>query len=136
VKGILNPDDARRARELGADGLIVSNHGGRQLDGSIAPLRALPAVVAAVDDACPVMIDSGFRRGSDVLMALALGARAVFIGRPFNYAGAVAGQAGILHAFAIVAAEMMRNMALLGVRRPDELCASHMTRRVDAKMRT
>jgi L-lactate dehydrogenase (cytochrome) len=136
VKGILNPDDARRARELGADGLIVSNHGGRQLDGSIAPLRALPAVVAAVDDACPVMIDSGFRRGSDVLMALALGARAVFVGRPFNYAGAVAGQAGILHAFAIVAAEMMRNMALLGVRRPDELCPSHMTRRVDAKMRT
>ncbi|NIE62705.1 alpha-hydroxy acid oxidase [Burkholderia sp. Ax-1719] len=121
VKGILHPDDARRARELGADGLIVSNHGGRQLDGSIAPLRALPAVVNAVDADCPVMIDSGFRRGGDVLMALALGARAVFIGRPFNYAGAVAGDAGVLHAFAIVAAEMRRNMALLGVTRPDAL---------------
>ncbi|MBN3851856.1 alpha-hydroxy-acid oxidizing protein [Paraburkholderia sp. Ac-20340] len=121
VKGILDPDDARRARELGADGLIVSNHGGRQLDGSIAPLRALPAVVNAVDAACPVMIDSGFRRGGDVLMAIALGARAVFIGRPFNYAGAVAGQAGVLHALAIVAAEMRRNMALLGATRLDAL---------------
>ncbi|WP_322051829.1 alpha-hydroxy acid oxidase [Paraburkholderia bannensis] len=129
VKGILNPDDARRARELGADGIIVSNHGGRQLDGSIAPLRALPAVVDAVDTDCPVMIDSGFRRGGDVLMALALGARAVFIGRPFNYAGAVAGQAGLLHAFAIVAAEMRRNMALLGVTRLDELNMDNLRRR-------
>lgn len=136
MKGILNPDDARRARELGADGLIVSNHGGRQLDGSIAPLRALPAVLAAVDAECPVMIDSGFRRGGDVLMALALGARAVFIGRPFNYAGAVAEQPGILHAFAIIAAEMMRNMALLGVCRPDELGPCSVTRRVGGKMRT
>ncbi|HEV3428015.1 MAG TPA: alpha-hydroxy acid oxidase [Paraburkholderia sp.] len=131
VKGILNPADARRARELGADGLIVSNHGGRQLDGSIAPLRALPAVVDAVDADCPVMIDSGFRRGGDVLMAMALGARAVFIGRPFNYAGAVAGQAGLLHAFAIVAAEMRRNMALLGVDRPDALGAENLRRRGD-----
>ncbi|CAG9213844.1 L-lactate dehydrogenase [Paraburkholderia tropica] len=129
VKGILDADDARRARDLGVDGLIVSNHGGRQLDGSIAPLRALPRVVAAVDADCPVMIDSGFRRGGDVLMALALGARAVFIGRPFNYAGAVAGQAGVLHAFAIVAAEMRRNMALLGVTRPDEVDASRLRRR-------
>jgi L-lactate dehydrogenase (cytochrome) len=131
VKGILNSADARRARELGADGLIVSNHGGRQLDGSIAPLRALPAVVDAVDADCPVMIDSGFRRGGDVLMAMALGARAVFIGRPFNYAGAVAGQAGLLHAFAIVAAEMRRNMALLGVDRPDALGAENLRRRGD-----
>jgi L-lactate dehydrogenase (cytochrome) len=129
LKGILDPDDARRARELGVDGLIVSNHGGRQLDGSIAPLRALPRVVAAVDADCPVMIDSGFRRGGDVLMALALGARAVFIGRPFNYAGAVAGQAGLLHAFAIVAAEMRRNMALLGVTHLDDVDASRLRRR-------
>ncbi|CAM2160654.1 alpha-hydroxy acid oxidase [Paraburkholderia tropica] len=129
LKGILDPDDARRARELGVDGLIVSNHGGRQLDGSIAPLRALPRVVAAVDADCPVMIDSGFRRGGDVLMALALGARAVLIGRPFNYAGAVAGQAGLLHAFAIVAAEMRRNMALLGVTRADDVDASRLRRR-------
>lgn len=129
VKGILHADDARRARELGVDGLIVSNHGGRQLDGSIAPLRALPAVVDAVDADCPVMIDSGFRRGGDVLMALALGARAVFIGRPFNYAGAVAGQAGLLHAFAIVAAEMRRNMALLGVKRTAELGMENLRQR-------
>ncbi|CAD6531050.1 4-hydroxymandelate oxidase [Paraburkholderia hiiakae] len=84
---------------------------------------------------CPVMIDSGFRRGGDVLMAHAPGARAVFVGRPFNYAGAVAGQAGILHAFAIVAAEMMRNMAHLGVSRSGEPGVSSLARRVDGKMR-
>ncbi|WP_433695938.1 alpha-hydroxy acid oxidase [Paraburkholderia phenoliruptrix] len=115
VKGILHADDARRACELGADGVIVSNHGGRQLDGACASLRALPRVVEAVGQRCTVMVDGGFRRGNDVLIAHALGARAVFVGRPFNYAGAVAGEPGILHAIAILANEMLRNMALLGV---------------------
>src|SRR5690606_34566191 len=115
VKGILSPEDAQMARQYGADGIIVSNHGGRQLDGAIAPLRALPQVVRALGPDYPVMIDGGFRRGSDVLMALALGAKFVFVGRPFNYAGTVAGQAGITHAIGILATEMARNMALLGV---------------------
>lgn len=114
VKGILHPDDARHARDLGADALIVSNHGGRQLDSTIAALHALPGVVAAVGD-LPVMVDSGFRRGTDVLKALALGARMVFIGRPFNYAAAYAGEAGVTHAIELLAAELQRNMALLGV---------------------
>lgn len=81
IKGILHPDDARLAREHGADGIIVSNHGGRQLDGALSPLRALPGVVAAAG-VMPVMMDSGVRRGGDVLKALALGARFVFVGRP------------------------------------------------------
>ncbi|WP_321897164.1 alpha-hydroxy acid oxidase [Paraburkholderia heleia] len=121
VKGILHADDARRACQSGADGVIVSNHGGRQLDGACASLRALPDVVEAVGERCTVMVDGGFRRGNDVLIAHALGARAVFLGRSFNYAGAVAGEPGILHAIAILANEMLRNMALLGVNAPSDL---------------
>jgi len=129
VKGILSPEDAQMARQYGADGIIVSNHGGRQLDGAIAPLRALPDIVRALGPDYPVMIDGGFRRGSDVLMALALGAKFVFVGRPFNYAGTVAGQAGITHAIGILATEMARNMALLGVTSPSELGPQHLRRR-------
>ncbi|CAO1660450.1 alpha-hydroxy acid oxidase [Salinicola sp. NYA28a] len=114
VKGILHPEDAKRARDHGADGIIVSNHGGRQLDGTIAPLRALPDIVEAVGD-YPVMIDSGFRRGTDVLKALALGARFVFFGRPFNYAAAYAGEAGVEHAIRLMREEIARDMALLGI---------------------
>lgn len=114
VKGILHPEDAKRAKDYGADGIIVSNHGGRQLDGTIAPLRALPDIVEAVGD-YPVMIDSGFRRGTDVLKALALGARFVFFGRPFNYAAAYAGEAGVEHAIRLMREEIARDMALLGI---------------------
>jgi L-lactate dehydrogenase (cytochrome) len=114
VKGILHPDDARLAREHGADGLIVSNHGGRQLDGVCAALEALPAVIDAVGE-LPVMIDSGFRRGSDVLKALALGARLVFIGRPFLYAAAVGGETEVQRAAQLLKAEIHRNMAMLGI---------------------
>lgn len=120
VKGILHPEDARKARDAGVDGIIVSNHGGRQLDSTIAALRALPAVVDAVDD-IPVMVDSGFRRGTDVLKALALGAKFVFIGRPFNYAAAYAGEAGVTHAIRLMTEEVARNMALLGATRVDEV---------------
>ena len=87
VKGVLDPRDARMAVDAGADGIIVSNHGGRQLDGAVAPLRVLPRIVEACPD-MPVMMDSGMRRGSDVLKALALGARFVFVGRPFAFAAA------------------------------------------------
>lgn len=120
VKGILSADDARIARDAGADGLIVSNHGGRQLDGAVSPLQVLPEIVAACPD-LPVMLDGGVRRGSDVLKALALGARFVFVGRPFAYAAAVGGEAGVAHAIALLAHELSRDMAMLGVNSLDEI---------------
>lgn len=127
VKGVLHAGDAARAVAEGADGVIVSNHGGRQLDGAIAPLQALPAVVAACPGV-PVMLDSGVRRGSDVVKALALGARFVFVGRPFAYAAAVAGQAGAQHAMALLQAEVARNLGLLGVTTPGALDATFVQR--------
>jgi L-lactate dehydrogenase (cytochrome) len=114
VKGILRADDARRAVDAGADGIIVSNHGGRQLDGTVAPLRVLPAVVAAVPEV-PVMLDSGVRRGTDVLKAIALGARFVFVGRPFAYAASVAGERGAAHAIKLLREEVLRDMGMLGL---------------------
>jgi lactate 2-monooxygenase len=86
LKGILHPDDARRALDAGADGVVVSNHGGRQVDGAVAALDALPGVAEAVAGRAPVLMDSGVRRGADVLKAVALGARAVLFGRPYAYA--------------------------------------------------
>ena len=123
VKGIMSHEDARRARDMGADGLIVSNHGGRQLDGAVSPLRVLPEVVRAVGADFPVMMDSGVRRGTDVLKALALGAKFVFVGRPFNYAAAVAGEAGVRHAIRILADEIQRDMGLLGLTSISEVAA-------------
>jgi len=120
VKGVLSADDARQAQARGVDGVIVSNHGGRQLDGAVAPLRVLPPIVAA----CPgltVMIDGGIRRGADVLKALALGAKFAFVGRPFGYAAALAGEAGVRHAIGILRSEVDRDMGLLGVTRLTEL---------------
>jgi L-lactate dehydrogenase (cytochrome) len=114
VKGILDKDDARIARESGADGIIVSNHGGRQLDGAVAPLRVLPGI-AAQAGGMTVMMDSGVRRGTDVLKALALGAHFVFVGRPFLYAAAIAGEPGVLHAIRLLREEIDRDMALLGI---------------------
>lgn len=95
IKGILHPDDARRAIEAGADGLIVSNHGGRQVDGAIGAIEALPDVVAAVDGAVPVLFDSGIRRGADAIKAIALGADAVLLGRPYAYGLGIDGEAGV-----------------------------------------
>jgi len=117
---LLSAEDARAARDGGAEGIIVSNHGGRQLDGAVSPLHALPQVVAAVPD-IPVMMDSGVRRGNDVLKAIALGASFVFVGRPFIYAAAVAGEAGVRHAIDILQQEIHRNMALLGITRPEQV---------------
>ncbi|MBK7060884.1 MAG: alpha-hydroxy-acid oxidizing protein [Rubrivivax sp.] len=128
IKGIVSPLDARAARDVGADALIVSNHGGRQLDATVSPLRMLPAVVDAVGT-LPVLIDSGFRRGTHVLKALALGARLVFVGRPFNYAAAVAGQAGVTHAIALLAAEVHRDLGMLGLNSLAEL-GPHTLRRI------
>ena len=114
VKGILHPEDALFAAECGADGVAVSNHGGRNLDGALAPLEALPEIVDAVGKRITVLVDSGFRRGSDVVKALALGAHAVQIGRATLYGVAAGGHAGATRAIAIFREEIDRVMALIG----------------------
>lgn len=113
IKGILDKADAKLARDHGADGIIVSNHGGRQLDSASSPLRVLPGIVELAGD-MTVMMDSGVRRGTDVLKALALGAKFVFIGRPMLYAAAVAGETGVRHAIKLLQDEIDRDMAMLG----------------------
>jgi L-lactate dehydrogenase (cytochrome) len=114
LKGVLNAEVARVARESGVDGVMVSNHGGRQLDHSIAPLRVLPGI-AAQAGGMTVMMDGGIRRGTDVLKALALGAQFVFVGRPFLYAVAIGGGLGVRHAVKLLRDEVSRDMALLGI---------------------
>ncbi|WP_431603446.1 alpha-hydroxy acid oxidase [Bordetella petrii] len=114
VKGILGAADARRAREQGMDGIIVSNHGGRQLDGAVSPLRVLPEILEQAGGMA-VMLDSGVRRGTDAMKALALGAHGVFVGRPFNYAASVAGEDGVRHALQLMRDEIARNMGMLGI---------------------
>jgi L-lactate dehydrogenase (cytochrome) len=114
LKGVLHAGDARRAREVGADAIVVSNHGGRQLDGAVSPLQVLPEIVRACPE-LPVLLDGGVRRGADVLKALALGARAVLLGRPFMYAAAVGGEAMVARAIELLRAEVARDMAMLGI---------------------
>ncbi|MGW0178270.1 lactate 2-monooxygenase [Nocardia sp. NPDC003345] len=114
VKGVLHPDDARAVVDAGADGVLVSNHGGRQIDNSIAALDALGPIVAAVGDRADVLFDSGVRTGSDVLVALALGAKAVCYGRPWAYALGIAGQAGVRHALRLLLADFDSAMGLSG----------------------
>ncbi|WP_420394515.1 alpha-hydroxy acid oxidase [Acuticoccus sp.] len=120
LKGILGAADTRLAREAGVDGVIVSNHGGRQLDGAISSVQALPDVIPEAGG-MTVMLDCGVRRGTDVLKALALGADFVFVGRPFLFAAAIAGEAGVTHAIDTLGAEVDRNMTLLGIRSLSEL---------------
>jgi L-lactate dehydrogenase (cytochrome) len=128
VKGLLSVEDALQAQRAGADGVVLSNHGGRQLDGAVSPMRVLEDVVAAVGPGYPVLVDGGFRRGSDVLKAIALGARLVLVGRPFNYAAAVAGEAGVLHAITLLREEVDRNLAMLGATSCSELGPQHLVR--------
>lgn len=120
LKGVLSPQDVRMAREHGVDGIMVSNHGGRQLDFTVAPLRMLPAVKAEAGNMA-VMLDSGVRRGTDVLKALALGADFVFVGRPFLYAATIAGEAGVHHGANLLRDEISRNMAMLGINSMKEM---------------
>jgi isopentenyl diphosphate isomerase/L-lactate dehydrogenase-like FMN-dependent dehydrogenase len=116
LKGILHPEDAEYALALGADGIVVSNHGGRALDSSIATLEALPDIVRAVGGRMTVLLDSGIRRGSDLIKAMALGADAVLVGRAPLYGLAAAGQAGVARAIELLRTETSRTMAMLGVR--------------------
>jgi L-lactate dehydrogenase (cytochrome)/(S)-mandelate dehydrogenase len=121
LKGILHPDEARKAVEHGVDALIVSNHGGRQLDGAASGLDALPAVLDAVGGRIPVLVDGGIRRGSDVVKALALGAKACLIGRPQLWGVSVAGEAGVARVLEIFKQEIDRAMGLCGVTRIEQI---------------
>jgi L-lactate dehydrogenase (cytochrome) len=121
VKGIQHVDDAREAVERGVDGIVVSNHGGRQVDGALASLDALPAIAEAVGDDLAVLFDSGVRSGADVLKALALGADAVCLGRPYLWGLALDGQAGVETVLRMVLAELDLTMALCGLTRPEEI---------------
>ena len=120
LKGVLAPQDIRIARESGVDGIMVSNHGGRQLDGTVAPLRMLPQVKAEAGNMA-IMMDSGIRRGTDVLKALALGADFVFVGRPFLYAATLGGEPGVHHAASLLREEISRDMAMLGISNLDQM---------------
>ena len=121
LKGILHPDDARRAVDEGIDGIVVSNHGGRQVDGGIATFDALNAVVEAVDGRIPVLLDSGIRSGADIFKALALGARAVLLGRPYVYGLALAGEAGVREVVTNFIADFDLTMGLAGCRSVSEI---------------
>lgn len=116
VKGVLRADDAVRAVEAGVDGIVVSNHGGRQLDGAVAALDALPGVVAAVAGRVPVLLDSGIRRGSDVIKAVALGAKMVLLGRPYVYGLALGGEQGVSDVLLNLLADLDATLALAGCR--------------------
>ena len=121
LKGVLHPDDARKAVDAGVDGLIVSNHGGRQVDGAVAALEALPDVVDAVPDDFPVLFDSGIRTGADVLKALALGARAVLVGRPYVWGLGLGGEDGVKQVLRSLLADFDLTLALSGYTKPSDV---------------
>jgi L-lactate dehydrogenase (cytochrome) len=125
LKGVQTADDARRAIDAGADAIVVSNHGGRQLDGVPATIDALPAVAAAVDDRVDVLMDGGIRRGSDIVKALCMGAKAVLIGRAYAYGLAAAGGPGVARAIEILGADLVRTLRLLGCPSVRELDRSY-----------
>lgn len=127
LKGILHPDDARRAVEAGFDGIVVSNHGGRQLDGAVATLDALPPILDAVGGRIPVLLDSGVRTGADVLKALALGATAVLLGRPYVYGLAIAGEAGVREVLLNLMADFDLALGLSGCTAVSDLTEATLT---------
>ncbi|WP_372674911.1 L-lactate dehydrogenase [Aquicoccus sp.] len=121
LKGIIDPEDAKMALEVGADAIVVSNHGGRQLDGALSSIRALPGIMDAVGDATEVHLDSGIRSGQDVLKAVAMGAKGTYIGRAFVYGLGAMGQEGVTRALEVIHNEMDVSMALCGHRRIEEV---------------
>ena len=128
LKGILDPEDAREAARFGADGIVVSNHGGRQLDGVLSSARALPAIADAVQGDLTILADSGVRSGLDVVRLLALGADGVLLGRPFVYALAAAGEQGVAHLLDLIASEMKVAMTLTGARAVGEISRESLVR--------
>ncbi|MBL4767396.1 MAG: alpha-hydroxy-acid oxidizing protein [Rhodobacteraceae bacterium] len=128
IKGIVNAEDARRAVEIGASAIVVSNHGGRQLDYMPPTIEVLPEIVQAVAGRAEILLDGGVRRGTDVIKALALGATAVMIGRPYLYALAAGGEAGVDRMFDLIRAEITRDMALLGCTKISDLTADYIRR--------
>jgi isopentenyl diphosphate isomerase/L-lactate dehydrogenase-like FMN-dependent dehydrogenase len=128
LKGIQHVDDARRAADAGMDGIVVSNHGGRQVDGAVGSLDVLPEIAAAVGDRLAVLFDSGIRTGADVVKALALGARAVLVGRPFVYGLALGGEDGVRHAVRSLLADFDLTSGLSGHRSPGELSGESLRR--------
>ena len=130
VKGLVTAEDATLACQHGASAVVVSNHGGRQLDGTIASLDALPEVVEAVGDRAEVYLDGGVRTGPDVAMALALGARAVLVGRPAMYGLAFGGDKGVQQVLEILRDEIENTLALLGCRSPAEVTRAHVRARM------
>ena len=125
LKGVLHPGDVARARALGADAVILSNHGGRQLDHAVSPMRVLQAAVRVAGD-MPVMLDSGIRRGTDIVKAFGLGARFVFIGRPMNYASALAGEAGVDHAIGLMRTQLRADLGMMGLLSMDRIGPEHL----------
>jgi isopentenyl diphosphate isomerase/L-lactate dehydrogenase-like FMN-dependent dehydrogenase len=133
VKGLLHPEDAAKSIEYGADGIIVSNHGGRNCDAAPAPIEVLPDIVKAVGDRTTIIFDSGVRRGSDVVKALALGAKMVLIGRSTLYGTAAAGEAGATRALDIYRGEISRGMANISCNRVSEIGPQHVALRHDTR---
>lgn len=129
LKGIVHPDDARKALDAGIDGIIISNHGGRQTDGSIATLDALPGIAEVIQDKIPVLLDSGIRGGADVVKALALGATAVCVGRPYVYGLALGGEQGVYEVMRNIIAEFELTMALAGGKNVAEISREMLVRR-------
>jgi L-lactate dehydrogenase (cytochrome) len=125
IKGVHTSDDARRAVDVGAKGLVVSNHGGRQLDNVAPTLRIVPEVAASVGDQIEVLLDGGIRRGSDIVKALCLGARAVMVGRAYAYGLGAAGGAGVARAIEILRSDLIRTLKLLGCPSVAELDSSY-----------
>jgi (S)-mandelate dehydrogenase len=128
IKGIMNNSDAKKAVTHGCDGIILTNHGGRQLDSCISPIEVLPDIAQAVGDQLAIIVDSGFRRGTDILKAIALGADAVMLGRAVLYGLAAGGESGVRHALSILTGEIDRALGQLGCRSLAEL-GPHMLRR-------
>lgn len=126
LKGVMSPEDARRAADIGCDGIILSNHSGRQLDGTRAPFDQLAEVLDAVDDRLDVIVDGGFTRGSHVIKALSLGAKAVGLGSYYLFPLAAAGQPGVERALALLQDELIRDMKLIGARSVAELGRSNL----------
>ena len=133
IKGLTTADDARNAADIGASAVVVSNHGGRQLDQAPSPLEVLPEVVEAVGDKLEVFADSGFRRGTDVIKALAMGAHAVLIGRPYLYGLSAGGRAGVARALELLQTEIIRDMKLMGLCNVTEITPDCLRKRTEQR---